>query len=204
MNLTFRVPGPADRAGIIRAFGDEPTEEQLAAAAGDRAGAQRYRSVVARVLVTQAALARTVVAADEAGAVVGFAQWGSEAGERVTLPLAWGVLRTFGPLGVRGFLRRDRLRAKVAIPAPANTFHIAEIHVAAEMRGQGIGAALLEQLEREGRARGASRLSLTTATNNPARRLYERAGFRVTETRTDPEFEAATGVAGRVLMVKVL
>ena len=71
-------------------------------------------------------------------------------------------------------------------------------------RGQGIGAALLEQVEREARAQGARALSLTTATNNPARRLYERAGFRVTETRTDPEFEAATGVAGRVLMVKAL
>lgn len=71
-------------------------------------------------------------------------------------------------------------------------------------RGNGVGAALLQQAEAEARIQSSTQLSLTTATNNPARRLYEREGFRLVETRTDPEFEHATGVAGRVLMVKSL
>ena len=185
-------------------FGDEPTEEQLAAAGGDAAKAKQFRRAVARSLVTDAALARTTVAEDEAGRVVGFVQWGTEAGEHVGLRLAWDVFRIFGPLGIRGFLKRDGLRAKVAIPAPDDAFHIAEVHVLASFRGMGIGAALLEEAEREARRQGANRLSLTTATNNPARRLYERAGFAVVDQRTDPEFEAATGVAGRVLMAMEL
>ena len=41
-------------------------------------------------------------------------------------------------------------------------------------------------------------------TNNPARRLYERQGFLVVSTRTDPGYERFTGAAGRVLMTKVL
>jgi hypothetical protein len=45
-------------------------------------------------------------------------------------------------------------------------------------------------------------MSLTTHINNPARRLYERCGFEVVETRTDPDYERYTGVAGRVLMLK--
>jgi len=47
-------------------------------------------------------------------------------------------------------------------------------------------------------------MSLTTHTSNPARRLYERHGYRVVETRTDPAYERYTGIEGRVLMVKEL
>jgi len=43
-----------------------------------------------------------------------------------------------------------------------------------------------------------------TATSNPARRLYERHGFVVVETKTDPEYERGVGAEGRILMVKAL
>lgn len=45
---------------------------------------------------------------------------------------------------------------------------------------------------------------LTTTTGNPARRLYERKGYTVTATRTDPAYERYTGAAGRVFMEKPL
>jgi ribosomal protein S18 acetylase RimI-like enzyme len=45
-------------------------------------------------------------------------------------------------------------------------------------RGRGIGTALLEALEREARARGIDRLSLSVERDNPAVALYERVGFR--------------------------
>jgi ribosomal protein S18 acetylase RimI-like enzyme len=72
------------------------------------------------------------------------------------------------------------------------------------MRGVGIGAALLAEIERRARAAERVALSLSTTTSNPARRLYERAGFRVVETLDDPAYRVLTGIAGRVLMVKRL
>jgi len=90
------------------------------------------------------------------------------------------------------------------MPAPEASYHIAEMHVLQTRRNLGIGAALLAEAEREARSRGYPLLSLTTTTTNPARRLYERAGFAVVETREDSEHLANTGVSGRVLMVKQL
>lgn len=47
-------------------------------------------------------------------------------------------------------------------------------------------------------------MALTTTTANPARRLYERHGYRVVETRTDTVYERYTGIQGRHRMVKDL
>ena len=47
-------------------------------------------------------------------------------------------------------------------------------------------------------------MSLTTAVENPARRLYERNGYRVTAERRDLRYERMSGSVGRVLMVKEL
>jgi ribosomal protein S18 acetylase RimI-like enzyme len=48
----------------------------------------------------------------------------------------------------------------------------------------------------------AQHISLTTTTDNPARRLYERNGFRCVQQRTNARYERLTGSEGRVLMVK--
>ena len=66
------------------------------------------------------------------------------------------------------------------------------------------GGAALRFAEKEARRDGHSAMSLITTIVNPARRLYERQGFRVVETRTDPDYERYTGIPGRVLMVKEL
>jgi hypothetical protein len=47
-------------------------------------------------------------------------------------------------------------------------------------------------------------MSLGTTITNPARHLYERHGFRVVETKTDPSYERYTGIPGRILMMKDL
>lgn len=52
------------------------------------------------------------------------------------------------------------------------------IGVPADERGKGIGTALLDHLIELARARRIERLSLSVELDNPARRLYERAGFR--------------------------
>lgn len=48
-------------------------------------------------------------------------------------------------------------------------------------RGQGIGAALLARARRHAGETGACEILLETAVDNPARRLYERAGYRQVE-----------------------
>ena len=55
------------------------------------------------------------------------------------------------------------------------------MHTAAEMRGRGIGSAMVEHLLVVARSRGFRRVSLETGSTPPfapARALYERAGFK--------------------------
>jgi GNAT superfamily N-acetyltransferase len=52
------------------------------------------------------------------------------------------------------------------------------IFVAAEARGRGVGSALLDALMGLAREQGHRALSLSVNRQNPARRLYERKGFR--------------------------
>jgi ribosomal protein S18 acetylase RimI-like enzyme len=65
--------------------------------------------------------------------------------------------------------------------------------------GAGGSTRLLEEVidAAEGRP-----LSLTTRSDNPARRLYERHGFAVTAEKSHRAFERRTGAAGRILMVR--
>jgi ribosomal protein S18 acetylase RimI-like enzyme len=56
--------------------------------------------------------------------------------------------------------------------------------------------------DREAARLGATNMSLTTTTANPAQRLYKRAGFTITRTATDPSYKKYTGIDGRGLMEK--
>ena len=51
------------------------------------------------------------------------------------------------------------------------------IGVVSERRGEGIGAALLDALMEAARDENVARVSLSVEKDNPALRLYERAGF---------------------------
>lgn len=53
-----------------------------------------------------------------------------------------------------------------------------DLFVADDARGTGVGAAMLAEAERRAREAGACELLLETANDNPARRLYERSGYR--------------------------
>jgi ribosomal protein S18 acetylase RimI-like enzyme len=57
-------------------------------------------------------------------------------------------------------------------------WQLIQIQLAPELQGQGIGERLIRDLIAEARARGAT-LKLHVLHPNPARRLYERLGFRV-------------------------
>lgn len=53
-----------------------------------------------------------------------------------------------------------------------------DLFVDGAMRGCGVGGALLERARAHALETGACELMLETAMDNPARRLYERAGYR--------------------------
>jgi ribosomal protein S18 acetylase RimI-like enzyme len=93
---------------------------------------------------------------------------------------------------------------RVRISLPADAWTIRELHVRADVRGRGAGGSLLQRAEERARDAGAPRLALMTRTNNPARRLYERHGFRVTRECHDHRYERITGATGRVAMEKSL
>jgi ribosomal protein S18 acetylase RimI-like enzyme len=68
------------------------------------------------------------------------------------------------------------------------------IGVAAEARGRGVGSALLDALLVLAREEGHQALSLSVDRQNPARRLYERKGFRDAGS-SDPTDSSVTMVA---------
>jgi ribosomal-protein-alanine N-acetyltransferase len=64
--------------------------------------------------------------------------------------------------------------------------HVNNIAVRPELRGRGFGSALLAHVLQEGRRAGARRATLEVRrSNEEARRLYERFGFRVAGVRRD-------------------
>ncbi len=59
-------------------------------------------------------------------------------------------------------------------------FYLQTIAVDKELRGDGVGAILMDSYEERARASGSTRLSLdVSATNEGARRFYERRGWSV-------------------------
>jgi ribosomal-protein-alanine N-acetyltransferase len=62
--------------------------------------------------------------------------------------------------------------------------HINNVAILPELRGHGIGTALMHRVMEEARRLGASRATLEVrASNEGARKLYERLGFYVAATR---------------------
>ena len=168
----------------------EPGVEQLAFMPSI-AGAGRF----SRAMWSHAGLGEFVVADDD-GEVVGFAWW-SEKGisprDGVRAAVAgWGRA---GPirLAVKGWPRQ-----LVEVPMPAGP-KLFELQVHPLRRGDGVGTALLGHVIN---MVGRGSLSLTTRTDNPARRLYERHGFSVTAEKSHRAYERRTGSKGRIVMIR--
>lgn len=114
------------------------------------------------------------------------------------------VIRTVGFGGLWRLLRSRPAWARVGFQPVPGAYHIAELDVDGRYRNRGIGAAFLRLAEEQARREGCAAMSLTTDISNPAQHLYERAGFRVVETKRDAEYERWSLSPGRVLMVKDL
>lgn len=61
--------------------------------------------------------------------------------------------------------------------AEGDAAELCTLHVIEAQRGQGIGQALLDAYLSDARRHGFTRLTLGVRSDNPAKRLYERAGF---------------------------
>jgi ribosomal protein S18 acetylase RimI-like enzyme len=201
--LTIRKARPEDTERIAEILAGDPSQE-VAGLIGDAGKARALGMGWARMPNSTQGWPYTVVAETE-GRVVGIIQAGGNLAEfRITPAAAWLAIRILGPLGVLAALPRMRARDRVQPPRLQNSYHVAEIEVDPQCRNQGIGGALLEYAERDAREKGYEKMSLVTTTINPARRLYERHGYRVTDKRTDAKYKRYTGIEGRVRMVKEL
>jgi ribosomal protein S18 acetylase RimI-like enzyme len=201
--ITIRQATAADTERIAEIMAGEPGPEATAIV-GNVTGARRLWMEMVRVPGSPMGWEFTTVAEAD-GIVLGVLQAGDqESSVKITPGLALLALRVVGPLDNVGLVRRLRAQDRVK-PAPIpGAYRVRELHVDVRYRNRGIGGVLLNHAEAEARAGGYTQIALTTKTVNPARHLYERHGFRVVETRTDPIYERYTGIEGRHRMVKQL
>ncbi len=69
---------------------------------------------------------------------------------------------------------------RVYVDSSGTSCHLIDITLMPAACGQGLGSALIGDLQRHAAARGQS-VTLSVIATNPARRLYEQLGFRRTE-----------------------
>ncbi len=129
------------------------------------------------------------------GRVVGIGSFlgGGEYDTGNALRFLWDALRLYGPREFWGVLRRG-LRLQAVMPPPGkDALFIQKVGVSPEIRGQGVGTALVSKQIAVARDEGFARCVLDVEVTNPAaQRLYERLGFRVTgERRSDGDGAAA-------------
>lgn len=202
-DLEIRDAEPVDLPRIREIMFGEPGPEWLSLGRTvDRA--RRLAGALMSVDLSPGAPGRTVVACHD-GNPVGVLQYSRGAqGGGPSLAQVKAAVAVLGPVGVVRMVPRLRARARVDHAIPDDAVYLAEVHVDPALRGNGIGGQLLDVAEERARTLGVPRIVLTTTTSNPARQLYERKGYTVTATRTDPHYERYTGSAGRILMEKPL
>jgi len=113
---------------------------------------------------------------------------------------AFLVVRSLGrPIGC-GALRSLRDPALAAALGP-NVGELKRMYVAPNVRGHGVGRALLDRLEAEARMLGLTRIVLETGTRQAeALALYSRAGY----TRIEPYGEYASSPETSICLEKIL
>lgn len=202
--MRFRDATEGDVDCVAELIHGSPGQESIALLGGVQR-ARRFGFAVTRLQSRGTAWPRTILA-ERSGRPVAVLQWrpGAEPVLPMSLRLAWTTIGVLGPIAAAGAWRRAQIRQRVEPSPPAGAFHVEELHVLPNLRGQGIGASLLGHAEELARAGGFRQMSLITHNVNPAQRLYRRAGFAEVERREDPAYEKLTGISGRLLMAKGL
>lgn len=113
------------------------------------------------------------------------AAWDGAATPAFTLAAARQILGGYGPLAAPGVMLRGLRVESIVQPPGRRCWYVAHLGVPAELRGRGIGEALVGHLLAAGRARGHTLAALDVAVTNPrAETLYARIGFRTVAERT--------------------
>jgi ribosomal protein S18 acetylase RimI-like enzyme len=197
--LTARSGGLDDLDALVRIMFQAPSREAVAMAGSTRA-AERFGTILFRNSLTQGT--NTFLVAEDASGLVGFAEL-SRGTDIPPFPIvARAAVQAMGLVGAIRAAGRSWSRMRVDVAAPKGGVHLVELQVSPEHRNRGIGAFLLERVDEYAAAKHAPHISLTTGSDNPARRLYERSGYRVEAEKADSRYERITGSPGRVLMIK--
>jgi GNAT superfamily N-acetyltransferase len=181
---------------------DEQVSAKLAVAVFGARDHEQLRPLFRQVWRNGRSWRSTWVAVDESDVVVGLVKVGAS-GLKLDGIIVMVAVRTLRWRAVR-LPWRLRMAARVTPQKPAGSFVVDELHVLASARGRGVGGRLLAHSETLAVEARCSTLSLDTYATNPARRLYERVGFRAAAETRDATFERLTGVTGRILYVKPL
>jgi ribosomal protein S18 acetylase RimI-like enzyme len=201
--VQLRPARPEDIDDIARIINDPP-EPPLAAMFGQKR-ATRFGTLMVKSGAYPSLPHTTVAVLD--GRVVGVLSCGGGTGVGPSireflrvLPRLAMILGPAIPRAIYGFWLRGRL----SFVRDRDAFEVTELYVDATMRNRGIGGSLLERAEVLARAARAPRMSIETGVTNPARRLYERHGYRAVEEKTSVAYERLTDSPGRVMMMKEL
>jgi ribosomal protein S18 acetylase RimI-like enzyme len=117
-------------------------------------------------------------------------------------PTALSLARAVGAAGFARFLWRASPLFSIR-EAEDDEYFISNLAVAPECQGQGLGSAMLAQVEQRARAQGITRVSLTVDIENVrAFALYLRTGFKVTGTVKIEQLRKRFGYGGFCRMVK--
>jgi len=91
---------------------------------------------------------------------------------------AYEILRFYGFLRMSSVLRQASHAGSVIRRPRPGSVYIANLGVRADMRGHGVGSALIEHETAKAKAAGFEKMALDVADNNPrAQALYRRLGF---------------------------
>lgn len=142
-----------------------------------------------------------IIALDGEGRLLGIAGYKTPAGS-----FAGGTLADMqGAYGVWGAAWRSWLLSRLSREVDNHRFLVDGICVAPQVRGLGIGAALIESLCDEGHRRGYAEIRLEVIDSNwRARALYERCGFAVLKTEGIGLLRLVFGFAAATTMVRPL
>lgn len=122
---------------------------------------------------------------------------------RLDLRTGLHLVRIFGIFATLRLARRQPLYGSL-VEAEADEFYVSNLAVLPDMQGRGIGAALLNHADAMARSNRLLKCSLLVTFDNPARRLYERSGYRIIHSYEIDHPVIAHGSGGFHRMVKVL
>lgn len=133
------------------------------------------------------------------------AGYGADTKWPFTLAAARQIIRHYGVRRGLGVIARGLRVESVIRPPDGDMHYLAHLAVLPDLRGQGIGRALIDQLVGTARDAARSRVTLDVATSNPrAEALYRRAGFKVVGERKSRLANALGRVPDHRRMERVL